>query len=347
MEILAARGSYQIRFMKSLNELNVVIADGNYNGLIYDKKIISSGIMAIDTFEGIPTYGIDANEQSKKFTEISSILEWMSESNLNRKSKLLAIGGGVVQDIATFTAAVFHRGIDWTYVPTTLLAQSDSCIGGKCGINLENSKNQIGLVYPPNDIYIVDDFLETLNSRDFISGLGEIFKLSLTGEKQFWTQMKSYLDGGLIARQDLVKYSLDAKRIIIEADEFEIDLRRILNYGHTFGHAIESVSDYKIPHGIAVLLGMKIIHKLGISWGVTNKEFALEADRYIDKLLERVDSPLDFNKNSVYEKIKHDKKIRNGVMAFVVPESPGNLRIIKKGLSSNLEEEVKSALAHI
>ena len=347
MEILAARGSYKIHFMKSLNDLIFEIASEKYDAVLYDNYILKSGLLNFEIFQKIPTYGLDASEQSKKFVELDGVLEWMSKSGLNRKSRLLAIGGGVVQDIATFTAAIYHRGVDWTYVPTTLLAQSDSCIGGKCGINLENSKNQIGVVYPPNAIYVVDEFLDTLNSRDVVSGLGEILKMSLTGENHFWQEMKNFLDGGQITRGEIVTLSLSAKKVIIEVDEFETDLRRILNYGHTFGHAIESVSNYQIPHGIAVLLGMKVIHKLGISWGVTKEVIASEVDTYISKILENVDIPLNFDRDQVYEKIRHDKKIRNGVMTFVVLDSPGKLLLIEKSLNPILEKEVKIALAEL
>jgi 3-dehydroquinate synthase len=237
--------------------------------------------------------------------------------------------------------------MDWTYVPTTLLAQSDSCIGGKCGINLHNSKNQIGLVYPPNKIYIVDEFLETLNATDITSGLGEILKMSLTGENQFWPVMKQYLDGGEIQRQELVMYSLKAKKSVIEADEFETDLRRVLNYGHTFGHAIESVSNYRIPHGIAVLLGMKVIHKLGVTWGVTNQVIASDIDFYIDALLKEVKIPIIFDKNLIYEKIKTDKKIRNGKITFVILDAQGVLCLVQKNLDRRLEIEVQNALTEL
>jgi 3-dehydroquinate synthase len=347
MNISSGRGEYEVKFLSTLDELLHEISTRKYSAVIYDQTLQSKNIINISKLSTVPSFALPANESTKEFKDIAKVLEWMSTLGLNRESELLAIGGGVIQDVATFASAVFHRGINWTYVPTTLLAQSDSCIGGKCGINLKDSKNQVGLVYPPNDIYIVDQFLDSLSPRDITSGLGEILKMSLTGEGQFWDLMKKFLTSKDVSRQELIKRSLIAKKIIIEKDEYEDDLRRVLNYGHTIGHAIESVSNYQIPHGIAVLLGMKVIHRLGVMWGITTENLANEVDSFINLVLREQELNLELDSKSIFNKVKHDKKARNNNMNFVVLKEPGQLQVISRPIDQVLEAEIADAFSQL
>jgi 3-dehydroquinate synthase len=344
MEINALRGRYTVDFVERIVDLDIQLKSTHYDLVLFDKNLLDIGILSTVTLSEKPSLGLDASEESKSFIAVNEVLEWLSENSANRGSNLLVIGGGAIQDIATFACSIFHRGIGWIYVPTTLLAQCDSSIGGKCGINLGSKKNQVGVVYPPNRIITVHEFLKTLPINENLSGIGEMIKLSLTDSGQFWNQMKDYLDGGQTSLQELIKLSLDAKRLVIEEDEFEANYRKVLNYGHTFGHALESISNYMIPHGIAVLFGMKIIHKLGVIWGESNPLVVEEIDSYINRVLMKTDVILPTSTIDVFESIKKDKKIRNGEMTFVILQEVGKLKLVTKKIDSVLQAQIKEAL---
>ena len=347
MNIKALRGSYEVNFLKGIPDLVEKLSSHNYDAVLYDEQLISLGILNQEFLTKKPSFGIQATEDSKTYIGAYNTLEWMSSLNLNRSSTLVVIGGGVVQDIATFTSAVFHRGINWIYVPTTLLSQADSCIGGKCGINLNSRKNQIGLIYPPNEIYIVKSFLDYLPKKEIESGIGEVFKMSLISTKSFWPEMKKYLDNGNVSISELVNRSLIAKKEIIEIDEFELHSRKILNYGHTFGHAIESASNYAIPHGVAVLLGMKVIHSLGGIWGITDQKLADEIDYYISVILKDTNYFSKLDLELIQKLIWSDKKIKNNELTFIVLKTIGDFEFVRKSPSSNLTKEIENAFRSI
>lgn len=203
--------------------------------------------------------GITATEEAKSFESLGSVFHWLLERGFRRDCTLLVVGGGVTQDIACFIASTLLRGIRWHFIPTTLLAQCDSCIGSKSSINIGRFKNQLGTFYPPNAITLVSKVLETLPPDEIRSGLGEAIKLHLldSPEKFAWlrTELSSFGTPAFSLREILWS-SLRIKQPFIEEDEFDQARRNLLNYGHTFGHAYESATRYGIPHGIAVVLGM-------------------------------------------------------------------------------------------
>ena len=347
MKIKALRSSYEVNFLKGTPELLEKLSSHNYDAVLYDEQLVRLGLLNQEFLTKKPSLGIQATEDTKTYLGAYNTLEWMSSLNLNRSSTLVVIGGGVVQDIATFISGVFHRGINWIYVPTTLLSQADSCIGGKCGINLNSRKNQIGLIYPPNEIYIVESFLNYLPKKEIESGIGEVFKMSLISTKSFWPEMKKYLEGGNISVSKLVNLSLIAKKEIIENDEFELHSRKVLNYGHTFGHAIESASNYAIPHGVAVLLGMRIIHSLGCIWGITDQKLADEIDYYISIILKDTTYLSNLDLELIQKFIWSDKKINNNELTFIVLKTIGVFEFVKKSPSSNLTKEIEDAFRAI
>lgn len=201
---------------------------------------------------------IDANENTKSYKGIEPIISSLIDINLKRDSKLVAIGGGITQDITCFIANTFMRGIEWIFIPTTLLAQADSCIGSKSSINFGTYKNLLGSFTPPNKVIISNQFLKTLSEREIKSGIGEIIKLYIIDDK-----LVSY-DYVINNLDKCLFYALQIKKGFIEQDEFDIGIRNILNYGHCFGHAIESASNYNVPHGIAVSIGMDIANKFAL-----------------------------------------------------------------------------------
>jgi len=240
---------------------------------------------------------IDAHENNKVIETSMQILDELPET----VESFCVVGGGITQDIGSFAAGVYKRGTPWNFIPTTLLAMADSCVGSKSSLNYNGYKNQIGLFYPPKDIYIDTNFLKTLKHEDFVSGKCEILKLLSIGNVPWGTAN--------VVDQDLIHKALTIKKHFIETDEFDKGDRRILNYGHTFGHAVEKLSDYKVPHGIAVLVGMFII------------------DTYYNAPIERYEpywdliinawQLFDSRPSAVYNVIKTDKK-KNGNMISLI-----------------------------
>jgi len=213
---------------------------------------------------------VEATEEHKSLDYIKTVIKWLLGSGIKRNDRLIALGGGIIQDIAGFVSSVLFRGIEWFLYPTTLLAQCDSCIGSKTSLNVDEFKNQLGTFYPPHRIVLDVGFLNTLSPADMRSGLGEIIKVHLLdGPDSLEYICAAYdrsADPGVL--RDLILRSLRIKKAIIEQDEFDKDYRNILNYGHTFGHALESVTDYGISHGQAVTAGMDIENYLSFRVGI-------------------------------------------------------------------------------
>lgn len=347
MKISSAFGEYSVSIVSNLDQLENALEPYDFRGAIVDSLVFEKYWDENAFLSGVPKLKIRANENAKSYQAIGEVFEWMASNRFDRKSKLLAVGGGTIQDIATFTAATFHRGIEWTYVPTTLLSQADSCIGGKCGINLASLKNQVGLVYPPTSIFANTSFLLGLGETDLISGMGEILKICVTGEGQFWEEYKTLVDGKKIHDLDfeqLTNLALLAKKYVIEADEMELDFRRVLNYGHTIGHAIEAASNFQIPHGIGVILGIKAISLLGVSWGLTPADLGSEIVARSDDLLNQYNKSIDFDVTQAVEMLNHDKKASAGSILFVVLQAVGEHKFVSRPYNSQLMSEVREVL---
>jgi len=202
---------------------------------------------------------IEATEQAKSLDRMPEIIERLRSNGANRGTHLIVLGGGVLQDIATFVASVYMRGIPWSYYPTTVLAMVDSCIGGKASINVGPNKNLVGTFHPPKKILVDPALAETLPRDQFASGLIEAAKITFSrGHESFERHLACGPSTTMstAALEALVVNSLLAKKHFIEIDEFDKKERLLLNFGHTFGHAIEGASHYGIPHGIAVGLGI-------------------------------------------------------------------------------------------
>lgn len=208
---------------------------------------------------GNRTILIEATEENKSIEKIIPLIENLVAAKVRREHMLVAIGGGVIQDITCFIASTLLRGLHWRFVPTTLLSQADSCIGSKSSINLRGAKNILGTFNPPDEIFINTGFLDTLAGQDVRSGLGEILKVHAIDGAQSFDRLAADFDALIVDRKLLMHYIKQAlliKQRYIEQDEFDRGVRNIFNYGHSFGHAIESATRYGVPHGIAVTMGM-------------------------------------------------------------------------------------------
>jgi 3-dehydroquinate synthase len=209
---------------------------------------------------GVSIFYTSAQESNKNLKEVEKICEAMHSASLIKSSRILAIGGGYVQDIATMAASIYMRGLEWHYLPTTLTAMADSCIGGKSSLNLSDSKNQLGNIYPPTKVLIDTRYVESLAVEDKLSGLFEAVKICYAkGPESFLDYLKISAASDPIPGQDLenlVLISLESKKWFVEIDEFDRKERQLLNFGHSFGHAIESATGFELRHGLAVGIGM-------------------------------------------------------------------------------------------
>lgn len=283
---------------------------------------------------------IDATEEAKKFENIGPVIESLVIQNLKRDSKIVAIGGGITQDIVCFIASNYMRGIKWCFIPTTLLSQSDSCIGSKSSINFGNYKNLLGSFTPPNQVYISKKFLYTLSDLDFKSGLGEILKLHIIGKRQFdLTQIS--LDN----IDEFVFQSLKIKQKFIEEDEFDVGIRNILNYGHCIGHAIESATNFAIPHGISVAIGMDVVNHFAYKKELISKNFYEQLQKMI-AFLHKGFEDVKININHVLLAQQKDKKNTVEKINLILPEGQ---EIKKIGFDNNIEfwNDLKKSLKFV
>jgi len=274
------------------------------------------------------------NEEQKGLSSVQVLYDRLIERTAKRNITLISIGGGIVQDITGFVASTLYRGIHWIYVPTTLLAQADSCIGSKTSLNYKGFKNLIGTFFPPNDIFVYLGFLATLQDEDFSSGVGEVVKLHILGGEKKTEECASLLERILkrepVSLLQSVQSALTIKQSYILDDEFDTGRRNMLNYGHCFGHALEATSNYQIPHGQAVLLGMILANKISRNRGVLSE--SLE-DWILKKLLLpsltiRPKSEY-FNANAVVEAMKKDKKRTGENLALIMLKDGYEMESVK------------------
>ncbi|MGE5390297.1 MAG: 3-dehydroquinate synthase [Deltaproteobacteria bacterium] len=271
-------------------------------------------------------------EEYKNLEIASEVLDAAVEARLERGSLLFALGGGVVGDLAGFVAAIYQRGIDFIHIPTTLLAQVDSSVGGKVAVNHPQGKNLIGAFHQPKAVIIDPLTLNTLEDRDYLSGLGEVVKYGIIYDKQFFEFLEdnaapiSDRDDDIIAR--LIYHSCRIKSEIVAQDEREAGLRAILNLGHTFGHAVETLSGYgSCKHGEAVVMGTRASAHLAADLGYISEDERQRIIRLYQKL------KLDFlfpelDPEQVYQSMLGDKKVNGRKLRLVLPLGIGRYVII-------------------
>ena len=283
----------------------------------YAKKLLSSlGAGAI-------LHVIPAGEANKNFDTLQSVLRTMLEAGFTRSDAVVALGGGVVGDLAGFAAATYMRGIDFYNIPTTLLSQVDSSVGGKTAVDLDGYKNMIGAFWQPRAVFIDPDLLSTLPSRQISNGLCEALKMGATSDPELF---ELFENNDVLAKPDLIEKiiikAITAKRDVVEIDEREGGLRKVLNFGHTLGHAIESSCGLSLLHGECVALGSppmcegKVKERL--KKALSNIGLDTEAAKYIT------------DKNSILTALTHDKKSTSGgTVNAVILKDIGNFEFVK------------------
>lgn len=310
--ISSHKGIYSVTFDNELLSTSIIDELGSH--YIVDKRVYEIVTLTNKFFlKNKQVTLIDANEYSKSYVGIQPIIQDLIDKKLKRDSRLVAIGGGITQDITCFIANNYMRGIDWHFIPTTLLAQADSCIGSKSSINFGDIKNLLGSYHPPRSIFISNEFLKTLDNKDIKSGIGEIIKLFLIAHKR--------IDSNLIKLDDLTYYinqALLIKKDFIEKDEFDKGVRNLLNYGHCLGHAFESASNYYIPHGIAITMGMDVVNLLSYNLGLIDKDFFDHLQSSIGKIYNGYqNTPMSASR--IFEALLNDKKNTDKKINLIIP----------------------------
>lgn len=301
-------------------------------------------------FSSIPKknlFLLEATEENKTIDTALQICEIMTEFPGKKNSHIISVGGGITQDVTGFVANVLYRGIKWTFIPTTLLSACDSCIGGKTSLNYKKFKNLLGTFYPPNEIYICSRFFQTLSEKDFKSGMGEVVKFNIMCGKQGLDNIESNIEN-LLARDEaslnaFVLQCLHFKKKYIEEDEFDQNVRIKLNFAHTFGHAFESVSHYKIPHGTAVALGMIMADWISFQRGWLNKEMIQKSEHLLLQII-MFDLIEHFDFEKYIEAIRKDKKqIDENLTAVLICNDELDLSVVH-----DLQvKEIYNALDHL
>jgi 3-dehydroquinate synthase len=288
-----------------------------------------------EAFQNNSVLIIEAKEQNKSLECLPSYVAHLVDKQVRRNDVLIAVGGGIIQDITCFLAATLLRGIEWHFYPTTLLAQADSCIGSKSSINSGDSKNLLGTFTPPKKVTIGNSFLSTLQNKDIRSGIGEMLKVhAIAGPSEFEEISKNYnmLFSDNRVMMHFIRRSLKIKKEYIEKDEFDKGVRNIFNYGHSFGHAIEAATDFSIPHGLAVTIGLDMANWLSpqISNG-SMKNFdrmhSVLAKNYHG--FESVDVPIDLFMRALS---KDKKNIGKNAVTLILPDKDG---LIESGIYPN------------
>lgn len=308
---------------------NIINEIGEKNYIVVFSKKVYKLYSKILNFPKENTLIINDGEAQKNFKNYKKILDFALKHKLKREDSIIAIGGGVVGDIAGFAASTYMRGINFIQVPTTLLGATDSSVGGKVAINTKYGKNLIGAFYQPKAVFINVNFLKTLDNEQFKSGLGEVIKYGFIEKNckrdespqliNFLTEHhEKILSRDILILKDLIKLCIELKIAVVEQDEKENGLRRVLNYGHTYGHAVETLSKYnKYTHGRCVIEGICFALNLAFNLNMIDKEYKFLCEDLIKKFEYY---PLNkYNKNKLIEVMASDKKATDNYIKFILP----------------------------
>lgn len=288
-----------------------VITDSNVGSQYADQIVKNLQAASYDAFRIV----FPSGEHSKNLTTFTNILEAMADSGLSRSDIVLALGGGVVSDIAGFAAGTYMRGIDFVFVPTTLLAIIDSSVGGKNAVNLLSGKNLAGLFWGPSMVIVDPEVLNSLEDNCHQDGLVEALKSAVIS------------DSGLVSHIEnrnfdyIIERCISIKKALVEVDEYDLGLRQLLSFGHTLGHCIEKLSSYSISHGVAVAKGMVGESRAAYKLGYCKTDISPELARILKGF--GIDTSVNYDPQELYEHALVDKKIKDGTINMIVPEVIG------------------------
>lgn len=330
LEVVSSSGRYRVDAVDTVGEAISLALASKPGGafVLADATVVA---LHPDAFRQVADANrllvIEATEEAKSYATLEPIIESLIQGGIKRNSTLVVVGGGVLQDIGCFIASVLFRGISWSLVPSTLLAQCDSCIGSKSSINVGRFKNQLGTFHAPMQVYLVFDLLRTLPRDEIRSGMGEIIKLHLVAGEDELARLKTHLAHYEATGEGLDQLVWDALRIkkgFIEQDEFDTGRRNLLNYGHTFGHAYESATQYGIPHGIAVSLGISTATFFSERLALVPAGAADAIDALLKPWYQPYDRVLrEADRQAVFAAMKLDKKNTGSSVTCILTRGPG------------------------
>tara|TARA_B100000575_G_scaffold291984_1_gene299210 strand:+ start:9239 stop:10324 length:1086 start_codon:yes stop_codon:yes gene_type:complete len=340
------KGPYFVEF-SPFNSLDDYSIESSRDFIVIDRNLLELYPEKFSEIESYRHLAIDASEENKSLDKFPVYIQKLVDLNFKRDQNLIAFGGGITQDITCFIASTIMRGVNWEFHPTTLLAQADSCIGSKSSINSGNIKNILGTFYPPKKINIDVDFLDSLDEKEVLSGIGEMIKVhAIAGKNNLTALSNSYesLFSDKTIMQRYIKDSLMIKKNIIEEDEFDTGIRNVMNYGHSFGHAIESATNFFIPHGIAVTIGMDIANFVSLRLKRISESYFYETHELLKKNYETfLHSAI--SSEELLKALEKDKKNTADYLRLILPNQKGEIEIHmqKKGdfINNSLEEYFK------
>ena len=352
MFIQAATKKYEVTIHNNFEPVETLAVDEK-TFVVIDKNVYE--LYKDKLFFNIPAerlYVLEATEEHKVIETAMEICEIMTSIPAKRNSRLVSIGGGIVQDVTGFAANILYRGVHWTFYPTTLLAACDSCIGGKTSLNYKKFKNLLGTFYPPDRLYICTPFFKTLTPRDFRSGLGEVVKFNVMRGEDGICNMEEHL-GKLLERDDdtlltFVESSLAFKKKFIEEDEFDRGVRVQLNFAHTFGHAFESMSNYAIPHGTAVAMGTIVANRISLARGWVDEKTVQRIENLLYQIIKINKEDINVNMDDIIKAIRKDKKQTSASLTAVLMKGKDlKLEIVHDVEPSEIEPAVNYLFEHI
>jgi len=344
--VKSAQGDYEIEFYRSIDSLVDTINNMSNAVVLLDSSIAKVYQTILLKIKDKPKLIIEATEENKNFENIKPVLDFLQENRCNKSTTVIAIGGGIIQDITAFTTHIYFRGLKWIFAPTTLLAMCDSCIGAKCGINVNEYKNQVGVFHSPSKILITEEFLNSLSDDHIRSGYGEILKHFLSESWELFDKLeKVFEQEGLRNRSllELIYLSLKVKQGVVEADEYESDYRRILNYGHSFGHALEPLTNFSVPHGTAVAWGIDLINYMAAKRGILKEEDFLRVHKFINKYFS-MSIEQKLTAEQFVKFARTDKKVRDGKINLVFLKDAGDFDIVATDFDDLLVKQIQEYL---
>lgn len=322
---------------KDIAKRYAVISDDHVAGL-YGATLMDS---LADAGVAAELITFPRGEASKNLTTIATLCSTLAARNFDRKDGLIALGGGVTGDITGFLASVYMRGIPFVQIPTSLLAQVDSSVGGKTGVDITEGKNLVGTFYQPRAVYIDTEVLQTLPKEELLGGLAEVVKYGviadadlfqfLETQREHILQLDDEVIPGMIAR------CCEIKAWVVEQDEREGDLRRILNFGHTIGHAIEAASDFTLIHGLAVAIGMRLAAELAVRSSLLAPAAAKRLAELIAGFGMPTEMPANLDRSRIKAYLQRDKKTVGGRVFYVLPTEIGQVAVTDQVAETDLD----------
>jgi 3-dehydroquinate synthase len=336
-------GEYELRYVDDfVSALVDVLREGDV--LLIDRNVQRIFKKRIGTkFSSYRAILLDPAEGLKSYEGVIPIISQLIEGGFKKDHRLVAIGGGITQDVTAFIASIMYRGVGWIFVPTNLLSQCDSCIGSKTSINFGEFKNQLGGFYPPRLILSDSSFRKTLDAREISSGVGEMAHYFLIDGEASFRVLEEGIDEALSGGDVLSRFverSLLIKKAMIEKDEFDRGPRNVFNYGHSFGHALEGYTRFAIPHGVAVAYGMDVANSLSVKLGLMGKSIQERVHLVLRKIWMGTEFP-EIDVSRYIEILRKDKKNIGSSVRVVLSREIGNMFLDRIDIDDRFRETLE------